>query len=424
MSPSATTPTLASCERAPVHDLVLDPANVRTHDEKNLEAIKGSLARFGQQKPIVVGRGNVVIAGNGTLLAARALGWPDIAIVRTDLAGAEALAYAIADNRTSELAGWDTKALAEQLAALERDGAAPPGFDADDLRALAAALVAPPRADGGADDGDDGSAAPPREAAVSVLGDVWLLGEHRLVCGDAATPEAWRALLGGERAAMLWTDPPYGVAYVGGTEERLTLENDDLDSDALRGLLDAALGHALRASTPGAPWYVCSPAGPLSLVFGQALLDLGVLRQQLVWVKDRLVLGQSDFHYRHELIWYGWPRGGAHRPPPDRVRDTVWAFPKPTRNALHPTMKPVEMVEYALTLSSTPGDVVVDCFGGGGSTLIAAENLRRRARLIELDPVYVDRIVGRWQEHTGRVAHHESSGLEWSKVAAERKVGG
>lgn len=416
----ANTPTLASCERADVHALFLDPANVRTHDEKNLEAIKGSLARFGQQKPIVVGRGNVVIAGNGTLVAARALGWPTIAVVRTELAGAEALAYAIADNRTSELAGWDTRALAEQLAALEREGAAPPGFDAEDLRALAAALVAPPRTDGGAAEGDDEGATAPREPAVSALGDVWLLGDHRLVCGDATFEGAWRALLQGHRAAMLWTDPPYGVAYVGGTEERLTLENDDLEPAALRALLDAAFGHAHRATVAGAPWYVCSPAGPLSLVFGQALLDLGVLRQQLVWVKDRLVLGQCDFHYRHELIWYGWPRGAAHRPPPDRVRDTVWAFPKPARNALHPTMKPVEMVEYAMTLSSVPGDLVVDCFGGGGSALIAAENLGRHARLLELDPVYVDRIVGRWQEHTGRSAHLEATGQTWAEVARER----
>jgi site-specific DNA-methyltransferase (adenine-specific) len=178
----------------------------------------------------------------------------------------------------------------------------------------------------------------------------------------------------------------------------------------LERLLAAAFGVALRASAPGAVWYVAAPAGPVTGVFASALRDLGVWRQTLVWVKDQFVMGHSDFHYRHESLFYGWAPGAAHRAPPHRDLDTVWEIPRPKRSAEHPTMKPVALVDRALANSSRPGDVVLDPFAGSGSTLIAAHGLGRRARCVELDPRYVDVICRRYQEHTGDKPVLEATG--------------
>jgi site-specific DNA-methyltransferase (adenine-specific) len=211
----------------------------------------------------------------------------------------------------------------------------------------------------------------------------------------------WELLLGGEHADLVWTDPPYGVGYVGKTADRLQIPNDALEGRALQGLLAAAFDSALPHLRPGAAVYVAAPSGALFLDFAVVLAERNLWRQTLVWVKDQFVMGRSDYHYRHESIFYGWVPGGPHRAPPDRTQDTVWEIDRPRRSAEHPTMKPVALIARALENSTLPGQLVVDPFAGSGSTLIAAHGSGRAARLIELDPDYADVICRRFQGHTG-----------------------
>jgi DNA modification methylase len=211
----------------------------------------------------------------------------------------------------------------------------------------------------------------------------------------------------------VWTDPPYGVAIASriGTsgvsssqaraDGREQLVNDDLDQAALEAFLRATLTHAYAATRVGGAWYVAAPHGPIGLAFCVVLTELGVWRHSLVWVKDSLVLGRSDYHYRHEPIYYGWKPGAAHRWFSDRKHDTVLQYARPRRSAEHPTMKPVDLIADAVQAVTTAGDLVLDLFAGSGSTLIACHQTGRVARLVELDPRYADVICRRWQAHTG-----------------------
>jgi site-specific DNA-methyltransferase (adenine-specific) len=257
-----------------------------------------------------------------------------------------------------------------------------------------------------AEDVDDQDVAPPAEP-VTRHGDVWVLGDHRLVCGDSTVQGTWDALLGGAKVDMVWTDPPYGVAYVGKTADALTIENDALDEDGLRAFIGLLLDRTIAATRPGAAWYVAAPSRPLNLIFGQALHRLGVYRQQLIWVKDQFVMGRSDYHYRHEPLFYGWTPGAAHHALDDRTQDTVWEVPRPKRSTEHPTMKPVDLVTRALTNSTRRGALVADPCCGSGTTLLACELTGRKARVIELDPGYCDVICRRWQEAAGLAVTRE-----------------
>jgi site-specific DNA-methyltransferase (adenine-specific) len=199
------------------------------------------------------------------------------------------------------------------------------------------------------------------------------------------------------------------VSYVGKTKDALTIENDSLDADGLQDLLHAALSLAWANTRAGGAWYIAAPAGPLFLPFATVLFGLEVWRQTLVWAKDSLVLGRSDYHYRHEAVFYGWKEGAAHTWETDRKQTTLLEFPRPKANREHPTMKPVELIRYCVNNSSTPADLIVDPFGGSGSTLLAAEACGRSAALIELSPVYCDVIVKRWEDFTGEKAVRENS---------------
>jgi DNA modification methylase len=379
--------------------LHLMPGNPRRGD---VDAVARSLATFGQRKPIVARRSDrTVIAGNHTLAAARQLGWDEIAVVWTDDDDVTAKAYALADNRTAELGGYDDAELAALIGEVHDVDHAlldATGWTDEDLDALLAKLE-PEELPPALSDPDDVPETGP--APVSVVGDVWTLGPHRLIVGDATDVTMWDNLLRTEVADMVWTDPPYGVGYVGGTEDALTIHNDRLDEAGLSELLSGVFGAALSVTRSGAAWYVASPPGPLSLLFGQRLLEIGVLRQTLIWVKDSLVLGHSDYHYRHEPIYYGWTPGGVHHATPDRTQDSVHEVPRPKASRDHPTMKPVALIARHIENSTDRGALVVDPFGGSGSTLIAAHGTGRLARLIELDPRYADVICRRHQEHTG-----------------------
>jgi site-specific DNA-methyltransferase (adenine-specific) len=385
----------------PIESVTLHPNNPRRGD---VEAVAASLERFGQQKPIVVQRSSgFVVAGNHLVKAARSLGWTEIAANVEELDDATAVGFMLADNRTADLGGYDDALLAAILA--EQDAAAnlaATGYDTDDVAAiLAAADISATR---------DPDAAPelPETADLYVEpGDLWTLGRHRLLIGDSTDPAAVARLVGDQAVDLLWTDPPYGVAYSGKTTAAMTIANDDLGIAGTRELVAAALRLVpLRA---GGSFYIASPAGPGHLAFLLALADAKLtFRQTLIWLKDAFVLGHSDYHYRHEPILYGWRDGAAHTFRADRRQDSVWEIARPGRSDLHPTTKPVELVERAIRNSCAPGDVVSDPFSGSGTTIIAAELTERRALAMEIDPRYAQAAIERWQSFTGARATREA----------------
>jgi DNA modification methylase len=376
----------------------------------NVPAIAASLQTIGQYRPIVVNLGRLtgrpleVLAGNHTLLAARHLGWDTITGATVDVDDETAARIVAADNRTADLGDYDLAQLLELLADLpDLTGT---GYTDDDLAKLTADLAPDPAPIADPDAVPEVPAEP-----RSVLGDVWVLGPHRVVCGDSTDAGVHDALMEGERAACIWTDPPYGVSYVGGTKDALTIQNDALDVPKLTDFLRAALSAALASTKPGAVWYVASPTRQPMAAFALTLAELEVWHSTIVWVKDSLVLGRGDYHSRHEVLFYGWTPGAARlHPVEDRTQDDVWEIPGPKVNADHPTMKPVALVERVLANSTSRGDTVLDPFGGSGSTLIACHQTGRVARLIELDPRYVDVICRRYQEGTGTLPVLESTG--------------
>lgn len=232
----------------------------------------------------------------------------------------------------------------------------------------------------------------------TATGQIWKLGDHRIICGDSRNPAVFKALMEGFFADMVATDPPYGVGYVGKTDDELPVHNDD--KAGLLDLLQDALGLAHEYSRQGAAWYVAAPHGPNFYDFAIVLSGLNVWRQTLVWVKQQMVMGHSDYHYKHESIFYGWKDGAAHKTPPDRKQTSVLEFNKPQRNELHPTMKPVELYDYFLKMSSIPGDMVLEPFLGSGTTLIACERNQRQCRGIEIAPEYLAVVIERWVEAT------------------------
>lgn len=413
----------------PVDDLNPYDGNPRRGD---VEALIESLTAHGQYAPIVVNRrGRQILCGNHLFAAARQLGWSHVAVSWVDVDDETAARIVLVDNRTSDLAGYDREALAailDSLPSLEGTG-----YDQAAVDELLASVAPRPELT----DPDD--APPVPTEPISRRGDVFVLGgEHRLMCGDATDVGDVDVLLEGEKVDAVWTDPPYGVSYVGGTKDRLTIANDNLGTDELFDLLSGAFNRVGDALRPGGVFYVCSPSGALETTFRLALESAGLrLRQQLVWVKDRFVLGRQDYHGRHETIlhgWadgddplepplyddahgtvlYGWADGGAHAWEGGRRQDTVWECPRPAASRLHPTMKPVDLVRRGVENSTRPGGTVLDLFGGSGSLLIAAYGARRRSRLMELDPRYVDVICRRWQDHTGQLPVRDGEAVDFS----------
>jgi DNA modification methylase len=395
-------PTIApALESLRVHIASIEPhpRNPRVGD---IGAIAASLRRFGQLKPIVVQASTrYVVAGNHLLRAALSLSWTEIAANIVDIDDATATAFMLADNRTSDLGGYDDALLAAILAEqAAMENLAATGYDDDAVAAILAAA-------GWVDDRDADAVPdlPPEPEVYVRRGDLWLLGRHRLLCGDATDPADVARLTEGRTVDLLWCDPPYGVAYRGAGPRKLTLANDDLGEDGTRKLVADAL--RLAPLRPGGAFYVASPSGSLQLAFLLALRDAGLsLHQTLIWAKDRLVPGHSDYQHRHEPILYGWRPGAAHYFVDDRTHDTVWEIARPARSEAHPTMKPTELVERAIRNSSHPSEVVYDPFVGSGTTVIAAEKTGRASLAMEIDPRYAQVALERWQAFTGRPAVH------------------
>jgi len=392
-------------ERIKLAELRHDDQNARTHDQTNLKAIAGSLEQFGQRKPIVITQDNKVVAGNGTLTAAKLIGWTEIDCVRVpaDWTADQIKAYALADNRTAELAEWDRQILNAQLLEIEEAG-----FDIE-LLGFEQPQVLELETLSESDD------LPETVETKTKSGDLWILGNHRLLCGDATLIDDYQKLLEEEKADLVWTDPPYGVAIAQSTSEQdrkvrklrtdgLKIANDNLEGEQLTGFLRDCFTNIVSFTKPGAVWYVAAPSGNPFFSFAVPLMELEVWKHTIAWVKDVFVLGRADYHYRHESIFYGWTPGAAHRTPADRKQDSVWEIPRPKASKEHPTMKPIELITRAIQNSSLVGEIVLDPFGGSGSTLIAAEQTKRKARLMELDPKYCDVIIQRWENLTGKKA--------------------
>jgi DNA modification methylase len=298
------------------------------------------------------------------------------------------------DNRSNEEAEWDLERLSEEIRGLEAVQF-PLGFTGFDERELQRITFAGPV---GVGDGDEPPPLP--DLALARPGDLFLLGPHRLLCGDATSLRDIARLMDGLRADLVFTDPPYNVDYTGKTADALKIVNDTMGDRKFRAFLLAAFQVMFANAREGAPIYVCH-ADSEGYNFRGAITDAGWLfKQCVVWVKDSFVMGRQDYHWRHEPILYGWKPGKGHTWAADRTQDTVWEIPRPKRSPDHPTMKPVELVSRAIVNSSKPGDMVLDPFGGSGSTLIACEQEGRACRMAELDPRYVDVIVGRWETFT------------------------
>ncbi len=397
-------PKRLNVEWVPRERLFANPANPRVNDAA-VPHVVASIRRFGWQQPIVARPSGEVIAGNTRLKAADELNAAEVPVAWFTGDSLDAVAYAIADNRSHEFAEWDEVGLAKLLEELRAEDALEGvGFTGQQIDELLAEIEAQAEAY----EVDDPGPEELPEDPVSQPGDLWILGRHLLLCGDARDPAKMEELLQGKQADLVWTDPPYGVSYEGKTADALTIQNDG--QEGLGALLEAALGNAAKVCRPGAVWYVAAPAGPQFAQFGRVLTDLGVWRQSLVWVKDAFVLGHSDFHYRHEALLYGWVPGGDHRRPPERTHDSVWECDRPRCNAEHPTTKPLDLVTRALELSTKPNDLVLDPFLGSGTVLVAAEQQGRRCRGMELDPRYVDVAVRRWEQATGRKASCADTG--------------
>lgn len=471
--------------RVPIGRYTRHPDNPRRHP--HLADLRDSYRRWGQLKPIVVQAATgYIVAGNGLHEAMTLEGATEIAATVPDLTEGEANAYLLADNKLGEMGGYDAAALAALLDQQDQTGTlAGTGYSVGDLDRMMRGL------DNGRTEADDAPPLP-RDAPWVKPGELYALGDHRLLVGDATDEAAWERLLAGRTADAIWTDPPYGVAYYGKTEEHLRIEGDAPSLPALEEMLEQAFGHAIARTKPGGAVFCASPAGPNAGTFTGVLGRLGVHRQTLIWVKDVFVMGRSDYHYRHEPIlygdkpgptarptidplalataldnvdrdpaiakgWtpatyaraiaaelerlleqppadpdatdastpatsdgstrgrrakyreatpvhYGWRKGAAHYFTDDRTLDTVWEIDRPKASREHPTMKPVELVERALLTATRRRDLVLDPFVGSGTTIIAAENTRRTAYAMDIDPRYAQVAIERWQAYTGKRA--------------------
>jgi DNA modification methylase len=410
-----------------VETLIPYAKNARTHSDEQVAQIAGSIKEFGFNNPVLVDKDNSIIAGHGRLMAARKLGMDKVPVVQLGhMTEAQRKAYVLADNKLALNAGWDSVMLSAELKELEELGFDLDiiGFDTKEIDKL----LAPETTEGLVD--EDQLPLTPTEPKTK-LGDIYILGAHRLMCGDSTSIDDVEKLMEGKKCDMVWTDPPYNVAIQGAAGK---IMNDDMSDASFKDFLSSVYSCYYLTMKDGAVIYVAH-ADTERVNFTQTFKDSGLkLSQVLIWVKQAGTLSRQDFNWQHEPILYGWKEGAGHYFCGDFTRTTVidddidikklnkkelealvnsmrtelkttaLRENRPSKSDLHPTMKPVNLVQRMIEWSSTAGEVVLDLFGGSGSTMIACEKTGRKARLMELDPKYCDVIVKRWEDFTGKKA--------------------
>ena len=392
--------------------------NPRKNDSA-VDRMVSSIAEFGFKIPVLARSDGEVVDGHLRLKAAAKLGLSQIPVILCDeWTPTQVKAFRLMVNRSVDWAEWDADLLGLELVELkELDfDLGLTGFDADELDTYLAAIEASP----GLTDEDAAPALP--QTPVSRPGDLWTLGPHRVLCGDATRIEDVERLMNGEKGDMVFTDPPYNVAYEGYTKEKLTIQSDRMSEGEFEQFLQGAFSNYRHILKPGASLYVCH-ASSVQRQFQAAIESAGfAVRCQLIWAKNTFAWGHGRYKYQHEPLFYCHVAGETDAWYGDRSQSTLWMEKKPAANRLHPTMKPVELIERALRNSSKAGDCVVDLFGGSGSTLIACGRRGRNARILELDPRYTDVIVTRWEAFTGKVAELADEHCSFEQLKQKRRI--
>lgn len=389
--------TTTDMQLVPVSKLVPYVNNARTHSPEQVMKLRSSLREFGFINPIIIDRDYGIIAGHGRLLAAKEEGITEVPCVFVDyLTEAQKKAYILADNRMVMDAGWDEELLRVEIEALQGEAfdVSLTGFDEMEL-----ADLFKDGSDSGAEDDDYDLSAALEKAAFVERGDIWTVGRHRLMCGDATSAEDVAALMDDRKANLILTDPPYGVSFK--SSSGLTIQNDSMKNEEFYNFLLSAFENMADHLEKGGAAYVFH-ADTEGLNFRRAFIDAGFhLAGCCIWVKDSLVLGRSDYQWQHEPMLYGFMQNGKHPWYSDRKQTTIWNFAKPKRNANHPTSKPLDLLGYPIGNSTQENAIVIDTFGGSGSTLMACEQINRTCCTMELDEKYASVILRRYVDDTG-----------------------
>lgn len=383
-------------QKIPIGKLIPYVRNARTHSPEQIAKLRSSLREFGFINPILIDRDFNVIAGHGRLAAARDEGFTEVPCVYVDhLSEAQKKAYILADNRMAEDAGWDEEMLRVEIESLQEMAydLSNTGFSVEEL----AAMFGTDEKEAKDDDFDLTAAL--EKAAFVEPGDLWTVGRHRLLCGDATQPEDVQRLMDGKRANLIVTDPPYGVSFK--SSSGLTIKNDSIKDEEFYAFLLSSFKNMADVLEKGGAAYVFH-ADTEGLNFRRAFTDAGFhLAGCCIWVKDSLVLGHADYQWQHEPILYGYLPNGKHKFYGDRKQTTIWNYAKPKRNENHPTSKPLDLLCYPITNSSQENSIVIDTFGGSGSTMMACEQTGRTCYMSELDPKYASVILRRYVEDFG-----------------------
>ena len=427
-------------EKWDIAKLVPYARNSRTHSDEQISQLAASIKEWGWTTPVLVDEDGSIIAGHGRTLAAQRLKMTEVPVmVAKGWSDAKKRAYVIADNKLAMNAGWDEQMLNLELGELKDMGfdISLIGFGKNEL----SELMAEEPTEGLTDENEVPEV---QEKPKSQRGDVWLMGEHRLMCGDSTQADDLAKLMDGDKADLVWTDPPYNVAIDGKAGK---IMNDDMSDAEFRKFLDAVYARYFENMREGAVIYVAHPEVERA-AFSECLVNSGLkISQVLIWVKQSGTLSRKDFNWKHEPIIYGWKEGAGHyfckdftlttvidddldidklkkdemvamlKQIKEQMPTTVIRHDRPTKSDLHPTMKPVGLVQRMVEWSSMDGWIVLDLFGGSGSTMIACEKTHRKSRLMELDPKYVDVIVKRWQDFTGKKATHAETGKTFYEVS-------
>lgn len=391
--------TATEMQLVPVEKLIPYINNARTHNKEQITKLRSSLREFGFINPVIIDKKYNVIAGHGRIMAAKEEGINEVPCVLVDyLTEAQKKAYILADNRLAEDAGWDENLLKIELESLQDMDfdLELTGFDLDDIDS-----ILNPETSGGAEDDEFNETSVETELkkpTITRIGDLWHLGRHILLCGDSTNPDSYEKLMGKQKANLVVTDPPYNVAYEGSAGK---IKNDSMKDDAFYQFLLDAFSCMYEAMEDDASIYVFH-SDTEGLNFRKAFKAAGFyLSECCIWEKQSLVLGRSPYQWQHEPCLFGWKQAGKHQWYSDRKQTTIWKFDRPTKSQNHPTMKPIPLIAYPIKNSSMSNCIVLDPFGGSGSTLIACEQTNRICRTIELDEKYCDVIVKRYIEQAG-----------------------